>query len=321
VHDGDRRTLQERLRLAYPQASGRSRKAWLESGRVRVNGAVVRRGDVPVAPGDRIDLGRPSIEFPAQLRLVHDDEHLIVIDKPPGLLTIATERERGRTAYRLLRDWVERQEQGRIFVVHRLDRETSGLVVFARTPVVKRFLQTQFASRAPERVYVARVEGVVADDEGELSSRLIEDRSLRVHAIDERGDARRGGGETSRRGAVGERHAAGSERRDAAPDRRGRDARGARRGDRGQDAITRYRVLDRFRDATVLELRLVTGRRGQLRAQLAALGHPIAGDRAYGSRRDPLGRVCLHATRLGFAHPDRRRVVFESPPPPGFFRR
>jgi 23S rRNA pseudouridine1911/1915/1917 synthase len=89
---------------------------------------------------------------------------------------------------------------------------------------------------------------------------------------------------------------------------------------RGQEAITRYRVLERYRGATLLELTLVTGRRGQLRAQLAALGHPIVGDRAYGSRHDPLRRVCLHATRLGFIHPDGRAVVFESPPPPAFRR-
>src|SRR2546425_4095612 len=94
----------------------------------------------------------------------------------------------------------------------------------------------------------------------------------------------------------------------------------ARDGGRGKEAITRYRVLERARGATVLELVLVTGRRGQLRAQLAALGHPIVGDRAYGSRRDPLRRVCLHATRLGFVHPSGRRVGFESPPPAGFRR-
>jgi 23S rRNA pseudouridine1911/1915/1917 synthase len=171
---------------------------------------------------------------------------------------------------------VEAQEEGRIFVVHRLDRETSGLLVFARSPAVKRALQAQFQTRAPERVYVARVEGVVREPEGELTGRLGEDRALRVRPV--------------------------------------RDRR------RGREAITRYRVLERYRDATLLEIALVTGRRGQIRAQLAALGHPIVGDRAYGSRRDPLRRVCLHATRLGFVHPSGRRVVFESAPPPGFRR-
>ncbi len=165
---------------------------------------------------------------------------------------------------------------GRIFVVHRLDRETSGLLVFARSLAVKQALQAQFRGRTPERVYVARVEGVVRGPEGTLTGSLVEDRALRVRL--------------------------------------------ARDGGRGKEAITRYRVLERARGATVLELVLVTGRRGQLRAQLAAFGHPIVGDRAYGSRRDPLRRVCLHATRLGFVHPSGRRVVFESPPPAGFRR-
>jgi len=269
-------SLRDRLRALYPGTSGRRLKQWLVDGRIRVNGVVVRRGDVAVAPDDRVELARPVVAFPSPLRLVHEDADLVVVDKPAGLLTIATETERAQTAYRLLRDWVEAQGQGRIFVVHRLDRETSGLLVFARTPAAKRALQAQFQARTAERVYVARVEGVIREAVGELRSRLLEDRSLRVRSV--------------------------------------------RRGSGGTDAITRFRVLERYRDATLLEVTLVTGRRGQIRVQLAARGHPIVGDRAYGSRRDPLGRVCLHAARLGFVHPRGRRVVFESPPPAGFRR-
>lgn len=269
-------TLRHRLHALYPGTSGRGLKQWLARGRVRVNGVVMRRGDVPVGPEDRVELGRPVVAFPAPLRLVHQDAHLLVVDKPAGLLTIATETERTRTAYRLLQDWAGAQGDARIFVVHRLDRDTSGLLVFARSIAVKRALQAQFQTRSPERVYVARVEGVVRAEEGELTGHLVEDRSLRV--------------------------------------RLARDTR------RGKEAITRYRVLARYREATLLELALVTGRRGQIRAQLAALGHPIVGDRVHGSRLDPLRRVCLHATRLGFVHPSGRRLVFESPPPPGFRR-
>ena len=269
-------TLRERLHALFPGASGRSIKQWLTGSRVRVNGRVVRRGDTPVGAQDRVALTpAPPPAFPAPLRLVHQDECLIVVDKPPGLLTIASAAERERTAYRLLRDWLAAQGSGRIFVVHRLDRETSGLVVFARSAAAKRALQAQFEARRPERVYVARVEGALRDAEGTLASRLAEDRALRVRQA---------------------------------------------RGRAGREAITRWRVLARGRDTTLLELRLVTGRRGQLRAQLAALGHPIVGDRAYGSRRDPVHRVCLHATRLGFVHPDGRRVVFESPAPASFGR-
>jgi 23S rRNA pseudouridine1911/1915/1917 synthase len=268
-------TLRERLHALYPGTSGRRLKQWIVGGRVRVNGGVVRRGDAPVGAGDRVELGAPPAPpFPAPLRLVHEDDHLLVIDKPPGLLTIATERDRERTAYRLLRDWLEARGAGRVFVVHRLDRETSGLLVFARSPAVKRALQEQFERRAAERRYVARVEGVVREPEGTLRSRLVQDRSLRV-----------------------------------------RTARGEREG---KEAVTHYRVLERGRDETLLELALVTGRRGQIRAQLAALGHPIVGDRTHGSRRDPLRRLALHATRLAFAHPAGGRAMFESRAPSGF---
>ena len=269
-------TLRARLSALYPETSGRRLKQWLEGGRVRVNGEVVKRGDVSVTATDRVELGGPPPPpFPPILKLVHEDDDLLVIDKPPGLLTISTESERERTAYRLLRDWLDARGAGRIFVVHRLDRETSGLVVFARTGAAKEALQAQFKARQPERVYVARVEGRVRDDEGTLVSRLHEDRGLRV-----------------------------------------RPARGE---EPGRESITRYRVLSRLPDATLLELTLTTGRRGQIRSQLAALGHPIVGDRAYGSRRDPLHRVCLHATRLGFTHRSRRWVVFDSPVPAGFY--
>jgi len=271
--------LVERLQALYPEASRRSLKQWLTSSRVRVNGVVAVRGDVEVHVEDRIELTEPAPpECPAPLRLVHEDDDILVVDKPSGLLTIATEREREHTAYRLLRDWVARRgaASSRLFIVHRLDRETSGLIVFAKSVAAKQHLQAQFAARTAERVYVALAEGVVRQAEGSLISRLVEDRALRVRT------AERGG---------------------------------------GREAITRYRVLERHRAATLLELRLVTGRRAQIRAQLAAAGHPIAGDRQYGGRTDPLRRLALHATRLAFVHPRGGRVSFDSRMPPAFTRR
>jgi 23S rRNA pseudouridine1911/1915/1917 synthase len=245
---------------------------------VRVNGEPVRRGDAAIRDDDRVELGAPPPPpLAAPLRLVHEDDDLLVIDKPPGLLTIATERERGRTAYRMVSDYVAARERGRrVFIVHRLDRETSGLVCFAKSFAVKRALQAQFEARSVDRGYVTVVEGRMEEGSGTLRGRLVEDRSLRV-----------------------------------------RPARGT---GAGKEAVTRYRVLDRGRDATLLELTLVTGRRGQIRAQLAALGHPIVGDAAYGSRRDPIRRVCLHATRLGLRHPRGGSLRLESPLPPAFRR-
>jgi 23S rRNA pseudouridine1911/1915/1917 synthase len=276
--------LGDRLRALYPGASGRARKQWLTRGRVRVNDRVVKRADVEIAGGDRVMLGAPPPPpFPSPLRSIHEDAAVLVVNKPPGLLTMATERGDDRTAYRLLAAYVGGHGPARrgarpgprLFIVHRLDRETSGLLVFAKSPAAKRRLQEQFEARAVERVYVAVVEGRPAVAAGVLEDRLRENASLRVVPTRDR---------------------------------------------RGKEAITRYRVLEQRAQSALVELRLVTGRRGQLRAQLAKLGHPVVGDREYGSRRDPLGRLCLHATRLGFVHPDGRRVTFESPPPASFAR-
>src|SRR3989442_9556906 len=146
--------LYQRLQALHPGASRRRLKQWLTASRVRVNGAIVRRGDVAVGVDDRVELNEPPPPAcPAPLRLVHEDEDVLVVDKPSGLLTIATERERERTAYRLLRDWVAtRSARASLFIVHRLDRGTSGLIVFAKSGPGKQHLPAQFAARTAERV-------------------------------------------------------------------------------------------------------------------------------------------------------------------------
>ena len=262
-------TLAERLRALYPEASGRSLKQWLETGRVTVDGRACRDGRRELAADAVVTLGgRASAPFPRGLTLVHEDDAILVVVKPAGLLTVATERERERTAYRLLWDYLG-SKQARPFIVHRLDRETSGLLVFAKSESVKRTLQAQFEARTVERVYRALVEGRPAREQGTLESRLAEDRMLRV-----------------------------------------------RSAERGRVAITHYRVLAARRENTLLELRLGTGRRHQIRVQLAESGWPIVGDVTHGGPRSGAGRLCLHATRLGFDHPvTGARVVVESAPP------
>ena len=264
-------TLAERLRALFPESSGRSLKQWLESGRVQVNGRVARDGRAVVRAHDRVELGgRGRIPFPRGLGLVYEDEAIVVVDKPARLLTMATERERERTVYRLLWDYLAAQRT-RPFIVHRLDRETSGLLVFAKSPEAKQRLQAQFEARAVERIYVALVKGHVRSESATLESRLSEDRNLRVRATG---------------------------------------------GPEGKTAITSYRVLSRGQDTTRLELSLGTGRRRQIRVQLAALGHPIVGDREHGGPAGQFRRLCLHATRLGFVHPvSGKPMRFESAAP------
>jgi 23S rRNA pseudouridine1911/1915/1917 synthase len=269
----DAATLSARLRALFPEASGRSLKQWLESGRIELNGRVCRDGRIMVGVRDRVVLGtRGRVPFPRGLGLVHEDAAMVVVDKQPGLLSMATERERERTAYRLLWDYLAAQRpRARPFIVHRLDRETSGLLVFAKSEATKRSLQAQFEARTVERVYVALVRGKVRRDAGTLESRLVEDKSLRVHA------------------------AAGPE---------------------GKTAITSYRVIGHGQDTTLLELSLGTGRRRQIRVQLAAIGHPIVGDREHGGPSGPFRRLCLHARRLGFVHPTTGKPMrFDSAAP------
>jgi 23S rRNA pseudouridine1911/1915/1917 synthase len=269
----DAATLSARLRALFPEASGRSLKQWLESGRIELNGRVCRDGRIMVGARDRVVLGtRGRVPFPRGLGLVHEDAAMVVVDKQPGLLSMATERERERTAYRLLWDYLAAQRpRARPFIVHRLDRETSGLLVFAKSEATKRNLQAQFEARTVERVYVALVRGKVRREAGTLESRLVEDKSLRVHPTS---------------------------------------------GPEGKTAITSYRVIGHGQDTTLLELSLGTGRRRQIRVQLAAIGHPIVGDREHGGPSGPFRRLCLHAKRLGFVHPTTGKPMrFDSAAP------
>lgn len=275
-------TLSTRLKELFPEASGVSRKDWLAHGRVSINGEVVRDGRATVDDGDRIRLGDETIArvtLPHPLRLVHEDEHLLVIEKPADLLTIATDSEQERTAYRLVFGYLAaKRPPVRPRIVHRLDRQTSGLLVLAKSSAAKRHLQEQFAARTVTRGYVAVVEGRVTADAGTLEDRIVQSKSLRV--------------------------------RPAGPKETG-----------ARIAVTRYRVRERRATVTVLDVTLGTGRRHQIRVQLAALGHPVVGDRAYHATTDPVKRLCLHATTLGFVHPATGTAVrFESPVPPAFSR-
>ncbi len=126
--------------------------------------------------------GRTRISLMRRVRVVHDDEDIVVADKPAGLLTIGTDRERHRTLYRRLFDAeMRRRPGGRVFVVHRLDRDASGLLVFAKSEEAKRVLQAQFHDRTASRTYHAVVGGSYPRDEDVLKSYLAENRALRMY--------------------------------------------------------------------------------------------------------------------------------------------
>jgi 23S rRNA pseudouridine1911/1915/1917 synthase len=271
-------SLAEQLRALYPASSKNALKKLLEHDRVKVNGVVARVGKTLLLPGDRVEIGAKFFvkRLPDDLEILYEDEHLLVINKKANLLTIATENEKTATVYAYLYDYVKAQKpENKIFVVHRLDKKASGILVFARSEAVKRKLQAQFETHDIDRSYIAIVEGRVKDDRGAVENYLAENRAYKVYVTDDE--------------------------------------------KKGKIAITNYRVNKRVAGFTWLEIATQTGRKHQIRLHLAVLGHPIIGDKEYGSTKNPLQRLGLHANRLGFTHPvTGEKMSFEVDAPPAF---
>jgi len=221
------------------------------------------RHDTELGPNDVVTIAvRKRVRDDALerhgLKIIHLDDAVVVVDKPTGLLSMGSERDKERTAHRLLNEHLKTLTRSRLqqaFIVHRLDRETSGLMVFARNQSTQAVLQQNWKKVAKR--YLAVVEGAPANRQGTLKDHLVESNSFMVQRVVKGGEL----------------------------------------------AITHYRVLRRHGDKSLLELALETGRKNQVRVQLAALGHPIIGDRKYGESTDPARRLALHSCELKFRHP------------------
>lgn len=212
-----------------------------------------------------------------RVAFLYEDEDLIAVDKPEGLPTIAPEGSRGRSLYDIVTDHIrKRNPKGRAAVVHRLDRDTSGVMVFAKNAVAKTRLMGSWNELVAQRRYVALVDGSLPSSEGILDSWLYEASPGRMKES-----------RTQTKGAL--------------------------------RSVTRYRVLESGPVHSLVELYLETGRKHQIRVQLAGAGCPVSGDEKYGSRSDPLGRLCLHASLIEIsAGPGTPPLRLESPVPPGF---
>lgn len=280
---------------------GRAREA-IERGKVFLNGIEVTLASAGtrLASGDRLGLwmDRPgSARTPARevvqarhdWQVVFEDEALLVVDKRPGRLVEPLPGEGGEvTLLDMARDHLRGRSRVQPFVVHRIDRDTSGLVLFALTSEARDRLKAQFERRTPERRYVAVVHGKVAPPRGTWRDRLRWDkeRLIQVPVTAQRPEA-------------------------------GGSARGP-----GLEAIAHFEVVRQGSHAAVLEVRLVTGKRNQIRVQAGVRGHPLVGERIYvfGYRPSPgapsLDRQALHAALLEVRHPlDGRPVRFEAPVP------
>ena len=264
--------------LANVRESRNTVKNLLKSGFVAIDGEIETQFDIPLSPGQVVTVSakngaRSALPF----EVLFEDERIVVINKIAGLLTVANEKEREKTAYRMVSDYVKAGDPGaKIFIVHRLDRDTSGVVMFAKDEATKRAYQDKWDQLVRKRGYVAVVEGRMDKDEDTLVSFLRETREHEVYVC-------------------------------------GENERGAKK------AVTKYRVIREGTHSSLLDIDLQTGRKNQIRVQLAEAGHPVCGDKRYGAKTNPHGRLSLHASELVVVSPfDKKTQTFIAPTPKAF---
>lgn len=246
-----------------------------------VEGLAVSQFNHILKPGQTVELSRKPAPLARQMRgisIVYEDKDLIIVNKNAGLLTMATDNEKRDTVYSMLSNYVKEQHKtNKIFIVHRLDRETSGLMMFAKHEEMQGLLQESWKQTISERSYLAVIEGKLDPPQGTYTSYLFESKVFIVHSSQD--------------------------------------------PEKGQKAITNYSTLKSNDQYSLLKVNLETGRKNQIRVHLKDLGHPIVGDKKYGSTSNPIGRLGLHARVLAFNHPiTGKKMRFETSVPGSFLK-
>lgn len=211
-----------------------------------------------------------------KLDILYEDKNLLILNKPAKVLTIGTDKDKIHNLYFEASMYVKKQHpKNKVFIVNRIDRDTSGIVVFAKNENLKKELQNHWQEWAKNREYIGIVEGAVKENNGLIKNYLIEDKRLFVHETKD-----------SKKGSL---------------------------------AITRYQVIKRTNVYTMLKINIETGRKNQIRVHLKGIGHPLIGDKKYGSLKNPLSRMGLHASKLELYIPIlKKRIIVESKVPKEF---
>ena len=286
--------LDRALAAAVPTLSRERLKGLIRTGAVETAGAPVRDPATKVRGDEQLRVAIPE-PAPAHnepqdipLRIVFEDEHLLVVDKPAGLVVHPAAGNRDGTLVNALLHHCGGSLSGiggvaRPGIVHRIDKDTSGLLVVAKTDVAHEGLAKQFAAHSVERRYLAIVSGIPKPAEGTIDAPLARSATNRKKIA-------------------------------------------IIQGSRGKRAVTHWRRIDVLRDAALVECQLETGRTHQVRVHMASIGHPLVGDPVYGrtgkTHRKLLNelqfhRQALHAAELGFTHPvTKHRLSFASAMPP-----
>ncbi len=251
----------------FPNLSRNAVKSILSGHYVGVNGAPVSQYNLKLSKDDVVIVSKQRISRKNRrdLPIIFENEEFIVIDKPSGLLTVPSDNEKGRTAYRMVNDYVQQKDKhNRVFVVHRLDEDTSGVLMFAKNPKIKDILQKDWSEIVLERGYYAVVEGTMEKPEDKYVDYLKENALNLMYVSNDKVH--------------------------------------------GKKCITQYKVLKSNKLYSLLDVKIDTGRKNQIRVQLGHRGHHVIGDDKYGEPADPIKRLGLHAYKLKFVHPITKKI-------------
>ncbi|PKP20052.1 MAG: RNA pseudouridine synthase [Bacteroidetes bacterium HGW-Bacteroidetes-21] len=267
------------LLTQLPHKTRNNIKTLLKYKKIRVDGKPILQYNYMLKPGQKVEISwdkEPENKKYEKINIVFEDNDIIVINKNEGVLSISTGKETTLTAYNILSSHVKNQKQSnRIFVVHRLDRDTSGLMMFAKNQETQKILQEDWQNNIIERSYVAVVEGIADPPQGTITSWLYESVALIVYS--------------------------------------------SQNPEKGVKATTHYETMYNTSEFSLLKIILETGRKNQIRVHMKDLGCPVIGDKKYGAKSNPIGRLGLHAWILSFRHPKTREIMhFETPVPSKF---
>lgn len=254
-------------------------KSTLQGRGVKVNGKVITQLDYPLSCGMKIAVSRSKQNAEMfknrYIKIVYEDRYIVVVEKNVGILSMAAGHSSLNVKTVLDSYFKTSRQKCTAHVVHRLDRDTSGLMIYAKDMQTEQILEHEWHDIVYDRRYVAVVSGEMEDDYGTMTSWLKDNKAYITYS---------------------------------SPYDNG-----------GKYAVTHFHTLDRTTDHSLVEFRLETGRKNQIRVHSADMGHPVCGDIKYGNGDDPIGRLCLHAYVLCFYHPiTRRRMEFETPIPVNF---
>ena len=265
--------------LSHVKQSRTKIKQTLQGQGIRVNGKTVTQFDFPLKPGMKVAVSktkRNQQPFRSRyVKIVYEDRWLIVVEKQPGILSMAAGHS-SLNVKSVLDDYFKKSHQNcTAHVVHRLDRDTSGLMVYAKDMDTEQILEHNWHQIVYDRRYVAVLSGEMEENEGTIQNWLKDNKAYITYS---------------------------------SPVDNG-----------GKLAITHFYTLARTTEHSLVEFRLETGRKNQIRVHAADMGHPVCGDPKYGNGDNPIDRLCLHAFLLCFYHPvTRQQMEFETVIPASF---